>query len=1035
MGNVDGSLSAEANGIWAKYADTNDINAVDAYFSGEVMVTGDDFGLVKLFRFPSLKREGDLGGGGDHAIFQWRYIPKGTDNEEDLDEDLGHDTGYLDSNSEESDSEMSDVAELDSDIEKEKEMDYVRDVYKEDLNQLKRKQKEKNNTGEKRKLPPNEGIILQFIHGYRGYDCRNNLFYTQTGEIIYHVAAAGIVYNKESNRQRFYLEHTDDILCLCIHPQKDIAATGQVGRDPTIHIWDATTMKTLAMLKGQHQRGVCAVDFSGDGKRLASVGLDDNHCIVVWDWRHGEKLATTRGHKDKIFVIKWNPNLSDRLVTVGVKHLKFWTQAGGGFNSKRGTFGNVGKPDTMMCVTFGKTAEMTYSGGAIGNIYIWNEFQLIKTFRAHEGPCIAMHSLDKGFVTGGKDGAVALWDENFERCLKTYPVKAGTMSPNSRGCLTQDCPPIRSVVLGHGHILVGTKNGEILEVDKSGPVTICVQGHMESEIWGLGTHPSKNICASVSDDATLRLWDLDEHRMLNLRQLKAGARCCDFSPRGRLLQSASKMVCSFTVVDSGTLKDITTFHHRKEEISDVKFSPETGRYLAVASHDNYVDIYNVMNSKRVGTCKGSSSYITHTDWDNQGRLLMLNSGAKEQLFFEAPRGKRHALRNREIESLNWASWTCVLGHTCTGIWPAKSDVTDINAACLSHDKNTLATGDDFGFVKLFEWPANGKNAKFKKYVGHSAHVTNVRWTFDDRKLVSTGGADTSLMVWSHQMPATERIFTATVMTRIQTQKRKVRHLRYDSDVQREKDMDYGSKTYSSNPLRETAGVKPHLQQVEEDERPSVSRGAALPPRVKKREVDTGNRRRPNKVQFLDLSYIHGYRGFDCRNNLHYLNDGADIVYHAAGAGIVQNLEKGGKVASGLGHTKRIFLAEFRPDSDNQFVTVGVKHVKFWTVAGSHLLGKRGILNTSGENTKDNQMQTMLSLAFGANNVTFTGSMSGDVFVWKDHFLARVISRAHDDAVFTLYTTLKDGLIVSGGKDRSVLDGDFSVPPDPFFLLN
>lgn len=51
-----GVLGAEANGIWAKYADTNDINAVDAYFSGEVMVTGDDFGLVKLFRFPSLKR-------------------------------------------------------------------------------------------------------------------------------------------------------------------------------------------------------------------------------------------------------------------------------------------------------------------------------------------------------------------------------------------------------------------------------------------------------------------------------------------------------------------------------------------------------------------------------------------------------------------------------------------------------------------------------------------------------------------------------------------------------------------------------------------------------------------------------------------------------------------------------------------------------------------------------------------------------------------------------------------------------------------
>lgn len=76
---------------------------------------------------------------------------------------------------------------------------------------------------------------------------------------------------------------------------------------------------------------------------------------------------------------------------------------------------------------------------------------------------------------------------------------------------------------------------------------------------------------------------------------------------------------------------------------------------------------------------------------------------------------------------------------------------------------------------------------------------------------------------------------------------------------------------------------------------------------------------------------------------------------------------GAKVASRGGHLERIFVVEFRPDSDTQFVSVGVKHMKFWTLAGSALLYKKGVIG-SMEAAK---MQTMLSVAFGA--VSFSRS--------------------------------------------------------------
>lgn len=42
------------------------------------------------------------------------------------------------------------------------------------------------------------------------------------------------------------------------------------------------------------RRHFCWSFSAGDGEKLADVGLDDDHCICIWNWRKEEQLANTR---------------------------------------------------------------------------------------------------------------------------------------------------------------------------------------------------------------------------------------------------------------------------------------------------------------------------------------------------------------------------------------------------------------------------------------------------------------------------------------------------------------------------------------------------------------------------------------------------------------------------------------------------------------------------------------------------------------------------------------------------------------------
>ena len=65
---------------------------------------------------------------------------------------------------------------------------------------------------------PDASLQLEWVHGYRALDCRNNIRYTAEGCIVYHAAKVGIVYDALQHKQRFMMEHTEEIVSMAIDP-------------------------------------------------------------------------------------------------------------------------------------------------------------------------------------------------------------------------------------------------------------------------------------------------------------------------------------------------------------------------------------------------------------------------------------------------------------------------------------------------------------------------------------------------------------------------------------------------------------------------------------------------------------------------------------------------------------------------------------------------------------------------------------------------------------------------------------------------
>ncbi|XP_069881570.1 echinoderm microtubule-associated protein-like 4 isoform X3 [Dipodomys merriami] len=609
-------------------------------------------------------------------------------------------------------------------------------------------------------LPP-EKLKLEWAYGYRGKDCRANVYLLPTGEIVYFIASVVVLFNYEERTQRHYLGHTDCVKCLAIHPDKIRIATGQIagvdkdGRplQPHVRVWDSVSLCTLQIIGlGTFERGVGCLDFSkaDSGVHLCVIDDSNEHMLTVWDWQKKSKTAEIKTTNEVVLTVEFHPTDANTIITCGKSHIFFWTWSGNSLTRKQGIFGKYEKPKFVQCLAFLGNGDVL-TGDSGGVILIWSKtaveptpgkgpkgvYQISKQIKAHDGSVFTLCQMRNGMLLtgGGKDRKIILWDHdlNPEREIEV-PDQYGTIRAVAEGKADQ--------------FLVGTSRNFILRATFNDGFQIEVQGHTD-ELWGLATHPFKDLLLTCAQDRQVCMWNSAEHKLEWTRLVDEPGHCADFHPSGTVVAIGTHSGRWF-VLDAET-RDLVSIHtDGNEQLSVMRYSID-GTFLAVGSHDNFIYLYVVSENgrkySRYGKCTGHSSYITHLDWSPDNKHIMSNSGDYEILYWNIKDGCK-LIRNRsECKDIDWTTYTCVLGFQVFGVWPEGSDGTDINALVRSHNRKVIAVADDFCKVHLFQYPCSKAKAPSHKYSAHSSHVTNVSFTHNDSHLISTGGKDMSIIQW------------------------------------------------------------------------------------------------------------------------------------------------------------------------------------------------------------------------------------------------------------------------------------------------
>ncbi|KAJ1633850.1 WD40-repeat-containing domain protein [Pavlovales sp. CCMP2436] len=626
---------------------------------------------------------------------------------------------------------------------------------------------------------PLASIELEHAIGFTG-SIAGSLSLLPNGEEILYVSGACLVIASlaDPHAQTFLRGHTEAISCVHVSQDGRLAASGQRGRVADVYVWDLSARRQLyrlqehdAVLRG----GISSVAFTEDARFLLTTGVvPEDKKLMVWDMHNGYIVAqseralhtTCAVFGGRVKDVKRRPTMHPQFVTAGPDGLKYWDlDPLNGLTSEPCLTSNQKRVYT--CVAFSAAEDLLFAGTLTGDFCVLNvprrlssgeleRINLRLTVLVCSGGIHSMSVSGRDFFVGGGDGSVTLYDTDYDEGYKPRKVADGLS-----GAVTAI-----AVSAERGTAVFGTAASAIYEHNLSDPRArprMVAENHGD-RVVAVCYAPGDSVrFATVSEDLTIRVWNASDYSVETRCQTRNSGKplALAFSGTAVFVGWEDGQIRAYDADEGVELWAIAECH--RGGVSALCLS-HNQRFIVSGGARGEVRVWELKTRTLVSHLVQHDDLVTSLALSDDDLLLYSSSKDKSFICWDLRQEKRLVSRTQSAGGINAIIllpaptpekqvYVMSVGQERKLTYWDMRQTDPLNLVPIGFEQlcvastsngNLVAVGGLDCVVRLFD---TLEYTLLAECVGHSDSVLALKFSPDDRQLVSTG-ADGCVLVWN-----------------------------------------------------------------------------------------------------------------------------------------------------------------------------------------------------------------------------------------------------------------------------------------------